>query len=206
MAKCQTCGTEASGKFCPNCGSQVLQAPPVAAAALPAQQPPPQQYPPQQPYPPGYAPMPPQAKSSPWKWVAIIGGSVLGLLVVAVALLLALGDDVTVSTIPNPPVIASKIAEDSAPLDNLTTVPAQTDPIYAAVQVEVQKGDILAAKWYYRGNHQAHLDYELPAEGEFIGWASFEIGNGGDPWPAGLYKLELYLNGEKAQEKIFQVK
>lgn len=235
MAKCVQCGMESNSKFCPNCGAQVQQAPPVAAAQAPQyppQQPVPPQYPPQ---PQGYAPQvppqfqqgypgypmqqPPQKKSSAWKWIGLVAGIlvvVVGLLFVA---LNAIGDKVkdfdlptapvkvTTSLVKTVPVITDKVNEGSqAPIGELKTVPPKTDNIYAAIQVEVKAGDVLGAKWYYKGNLQQHLNTELPVDEDFEGWASFNIDNGGDPWPVAPYKVEIYLNGKKVQEKAFEVK
>jgi len=237
MAVCPNCATVAAGKFCPNCGAQVPEQPPVASAAQTQQYPPqppqgyaPQQYPQQPPqgfqpqYPPqqpgygGYPQMPPQKPSSPWKWVGIIGGGLVVLVVAVLVLLSALGDDpgalpadksvqVTTSAIKTVPVITSKVNEETqAPQGELKTVPPSTDMIYAAMQVAVKNGDVLSAKWFYNGKQQTHLDTELPVDEDFVGWAAFNISNGGKPWPAATYKFEVYLNGKKAQEKTFEVK
>ncbi|HYG57811.1 MAG TPA: hypothetical protein VD902_07050, partial [Symbiobacteriaceae bacterium] len=88
----------------------------------------------------------------------------------------------------------------------LQTIPPSTDNIYAAVQLNVKGGSVLGAKWYYQNRHQSHLDTNLPVDEDFEGWGSFNIDNGGDPWPAGNYKVEIYLNDQKVQEKAFNVK
>lgn len=204
------------------------QVPPVAAAGPAPQyppQPPQQQYPPQPPqgyspqqYPPGYQgypQMPPQRPSSPWKWVGIIGG-IVALVLVALVVISGMGDDptdppkgqVAASAIKKGPIITNKVNEESqAPQGELSSVPQATDLIYASVQIEVKQGDVLGAKWYYGGQQQTHLDTELPVtDGDFSGWASFNISNDGDPWPKGNYKVEIYLNGKKSGEKAFEVK
>lgn len=233
MAQCPKCGTHAEAKFCPNCGSPIT---PAAAASQAPQYPPqpPQQFPPQQQYPPqgyppqapqyappGYPPyqqMPPQRPSSPWKWVAIIGGALLGLIVLVIVVLAMLPEEdpiaypnapVTVATsvVKNVPIITNKVNDQTqAPIGELKTVPPSTDAIYASIEVEVKKDDILGAKWYYKGQQQTHLDTELPFDKNFKGWASFSISNDGKPWPVATYKVEIYLNGKKVQEKAFEVK
>lgn len=224
MAQCPNCGTQASAKFCPNCGAQMPQVPPVAAAPQAPPQMPPQQYPPQaaagypqqpQAYPPqqfppqGYNPygqqMPPRKSGSPLKWIGIIGGSLVALIAVVLVILTALGGGG--SGVTSTPIITDKVNQETQqPIGSLTNVPPATDMIYAAVEVDVKKGDVLSAKWYYNGNLQSQLNTELPVDDDFAGWGAFNISNAGKPWPKGSYKVELYYNGEKAQEKTFEVK
>lgn len=227
LAQCPNCGTTANAKFCPNCGAQIPQVPPVAPSAQAPQFPPqpPQQFPPQpQGYPPqqyqpgyqGYPQMPPRQKSSPWKWVGIITG-IIGLILVALIVIGSLGDGtdpvnpsgqkVTASSVKKGPIITDKVDDQSqAPKGELASVPTKTDLIYASVQIEAKKGDVLGAKWYYNGQQQAQLDTELPVDEDYVGWASFNITNGGTPWPKGTYKVEIYFNAKKAVEKSFDVK
>ncbi|HYF95678.1 MAG TPA: hypothetical protein VD969_25975 [Symbiobacteriaceae bacterium] len=70
MAQCPHCGAPANGKFCPNCGTQLMQ-PPVP------------------PYAPPFAPAPRPSRPV-WPWIA--GGAAL-VLVLVLLLVAALGDE-----------------------------------------------------------------------------------------------------------------
>lgn len=225
MAQCPNCGAQVSAKFCPNCGAQVPQTPPVAAASVQPQQSPPSPPPPAYPQPgqppqygappqvgtpappPGYQPgyanpyqqMPPQKSGSPWK---LIGAIVGGLLVVIIGLLVVLGSG-PVGT----PVITDQVdAESMEPLRELAAVPPGTGDIFASVEVNVDQGQTLTAKWYYEGQLQEQVNTDLTLDEDYSGWVSFKINNGGQPWPAGQFKVEIYLDGELEQTAAFAVK
>jgi hypothetical protein len=205
MAQCPNCGAIASAKFCPNCGTQIPQTPPVAAAAVPPQPTPPPAYPtPGQPaypnaYPNAYQQMPPQKSGNPFKLIGIIIG---GLLAVVLGLFLVLGSG-PVGT----PVITDQVdAETMEPLRELAAVAPTAESIYAAVEVDVDKGQTLTAKWYYEGRLQEQVNTDLTLDDAFSGWVSFKINNGGKPWPAGQFKVEIYLDGELEQTAEFAVK
>lgn len=177
------------------------------------------------PMPGQFPPAPPQQqKTSGSKVVLIILGVIGGLILLAVVAVLALSafivdkaDDIVtpiqpaVTTVTSSAVtnltITDKVNDQTQePQRALTTVPPATDQIFAAIKVSIKQGQVLSAKWYYNNNHQAHLDVDLPADQDFKGWASFDISNGGKPWPNGSYKVEIYLDGKKVAETPFSVK
>lgn len=194
-------------------GNQQPQYPPRPQQQFAPQQFPPQQYP-QQPYPPQYQPqgpgmypgMQPQQppKRSAGKTILAVVGGIVALLAVVIVALATLGGG---STAVGTPVITDQVNEDSqAPLRDLKgAVTPKTGVIYAAVEVELKKDQVLAAKWYYANQHQAQLDTEIPVPDDFKGWASFHISNDKD-WPVGSYKVEIYVDNKLEQTATFSVK
>jgi hypothetical protein len=215
VVQCPQCGAQVNGKFCPNCGTQVLQAaqPQYGGQA-------PHSFPPN-PYP---APPAPPKGNSPVKIILIVVGVLAGLFLLLIVAVLALvpDDPGTPTPAPQPsatgekttggssvgqPVITDQVNPDSQkPLRVLLTVPSATDRIYASVEVQAKKGQKLGAKWYYNGNLQDHLTTELTIPNDYAGWASFDIDNGGQPWPAGQYRVEIYLDGAQPHATNFTVK
>jgi hypothetical protein len=232
MAQCPNCGAQAPGKFCPNCGTQVPQTPPIAAAAMQPQQAPPPvpsysqpgqppQYgvptpPPgyQAPYPNPYQQVPPQkAGSSALKIILIVVGALVGLFALLIGVAMVLPDDPAVVDVPaagspvSMPVITDQVdAQSQKPLNPMLTVPSSTDSIYAAIEVHVKEGQVLGAKWYYNDRLQDHLNTDLAVPRDYQGWASFDVGNGEEPWPAGRYRVEIYLDGALQHGVNFTVK
>jgi hypothetical protein len=227
MAQCPKCGANVPGKFCPNCGTQATPESQGAAAAMPTPPPPqPQGFPQppqgfQPPQQPGYPPQPQvfqpglypgmqpvQQKSSVLKWVGIIVGVVallLGGVVIA-----SMGEDDTTQQAQKAvqsaivsvgaPIFTDNVnAETQEPARKLQSIPTATDNIYAAVQVKVKKGQVLSAKWYFQGEHQPQLDTNLNIDEDFQGWGAFNIDNGGEAWPKGTLKVEIYLDDQLKQ-------
>lgn len=114
----------------------------------------------------------------------------------------------TAQGIVSGPVITDRVNQETQ--EPLTApklfLPPTTDQIYAAVNINVRAGQRLGARWYYEGRHQAHLDTTLDIPDNFRGWAAFNIGNGGQPWPKGSYRVEVLLDGQKQVETSFSVK
>lgn len=108
-------------------------------------------------------------------------------------------------SILNAPVITDEVDQIQAPMRELKTVPAKTPEFYATVNIALGLGDKLAARWYHQGKHLAHLDSEIVLEDAIDGWAAFPIAST-EPWPKGNYKVEIWLNGQKAADRAFQIK
>jgi hypothetical protein len=198
---------------------QQFPAQPFPPQQFPQQQYPPQQYPPQGPgmY-PGMQPQP--RKSSALKIILAVVGGLVALIILAIVLLVAFSDDPTppsgptkttnqtTTTVVGVPVITDQVNEETqAPLRDLKgVVKPSTNEIFAAFETTLKKGQTISAKWYYNNSHQSQLDTALPVDEDFKGWASFNIGNAGKPWPEGQYKVEIYVDGQKQQEMQFNVK
>lgn len=203
--------------------------PPYGAQPPNPYAPPPQQpygAPPQQPYgapnhpygayAPGQAyPMQPAKSGGVGKVLLIIAGVIVGLFALLVVIGSFLPDDAGTDIpaqgemgILSGPVMTDQVnaaTQEPVGAPKLTFTPT-TDQFYAAIRINVPAGSELGAKWYYEGRHQAHLDTLLPVDKDYNGWASFNIGNAGDPWPEGSYKVEIYLDGAKQAETIFSVR
>lgn len=173
---------------------------------------------PNQPY-GSYAPQPypmqPAKSGGIGKVLLIIAGVIVGLFALLLVIASFLPDDAG-SDIPvagemgilSGPVMTDQVNPTTqAPVGSpKVTLAPTTDQIFAAIRINVNAGSELGAKWYYEGMHQAHLDTLLPVDKDYNGWASFNIGNAGDPWPTGSYKVEVYLDGAKQAETIFSVR
>jgi hypothetical protein len=93
---------------------------------------------------------------------------------------------------------------------NATTVYSSNDVFYAVADLNnVETGSTVDAKWYL----VSATDYEAGEIGSstltiedqsLFNYVSFEL-TGVEPWPAGEYKVELYLNGTLAHTLNFSV-
>lgn len=157
---------------------------------------------------PGYPPAYPQPKkSSVGKVLAIIIGVVVGLFALLVVIGSFLPDENALGVLQGP-VISDRVDPDTQePIGGpKLTLPPNTADIYAAIEVSLAQGSELSARWYYEGRHQQHLDTDLPVDKDYEGWASFNIGNDGAPWPQGIYKVEILVDGTKEAEVAFSVR
>ena len=95
--------------------------------------------------------------------------------------------------------------------NNTTTAFSPTDVFYAVADLSnVETGSVVDAKWYLVSAE----DYEAGEiqsssltieDASLYNYVSFEL-TSTDPWPAGEYKVELYLNGALAHTVNFSVK
>ncbi len=94
--------------------------------------------------------------------------------------------------------------------NNPTTSYSPGDTFYAVADLSnVETGSVVDAKWhivnvadYDSGEIQST---SLTIDEEAYTYVSFELSNS-DPWPAGEYKVELYLDGALSQTINFSVK
>jgi hypothetical protein len=94
--------------------------------------------------------------------------------------------------------------------ENPTTVYSSNDIFYAVADLSnVESGSVVEAKWYLVNA----ADYEAGEIGSstltiedqsLFNYVSFEL-TGVQAWPAGEYKVELYLNGTLAHTLNFSV-
>lgn len=92
-------------------------------------------------------------------------------------------------------VLSNEINENSEPVNPTDTFGAN-DIFYACVKLDYRlAGDNLAAKWYL-GEDQLIDEVSLDIEEDLYSpeYTAFNLSNGGDPWPAGDYKVEIYFN------------
>jgi hypothetical protein len=145
--------------------------------------------------------MPPQKSGSPLKIIGIVAGGLLAI-ILALFVVLSLGSG-PVGT----PIITDTVdTETWEPLRELKTITTTTDPIYAAMEVSVTKGQVLSAKWYYNGELVPELNTDLAITEDTEGWAAFNITNGGTTWAPGKVRVEIYLDGELEQSAEFEIK
>jgi hypothetical protein len=93
---------------------------------------------------------------------------------------------------------------------NPTTVYSPTDIFYAVADLSnIESGSIVEAKWYLVSAEEYEAG-EIGASSltiedqKLFNYVSFEL-TGVQPWPAGEYKIELYLNGTLAHTLNFTV-
>jgi hypothetical protein len=95
---------------------------------------------------------------------------------------------------------------------NATTVYSSSDIFYAVANLSnVKSGSVVDAKWYL----VSAADYD-PGEIESssltiedntkVNYVSFQLTSNSGSWPAGEYKVELYLDGALAHTMNFSVK
>jgi hypothetical protein len=191
MPQCPTCGTAYTGNFCPTCGARALQAEPGGYA--------PQPVPYQPPVYPGAEAQP--RKSGFTRAVRIISTTVFVIGLILVILVYIGNNGPTIST----PVIATQFDRASGEVPaTQATVPANSPIIYALVQVKTKDQATVLAKWYLNGEHLAQVDTTRDLPKKYEDWLAFQISNN-NAWPAGTYRVEFYLSGEKQSEQTFHI-
>jgi hypothetical protein len=200
---CQNCGQQITDdtRFCPNCGS------PAGAVQNPV--PSPAQPVIQQTYQPTYPqPNPQQAivrkKSKGWLVGLMIGLVVIAVLVIA---LIAGGGSCSVTTARlTDAAMASKIDADTMKAVTKTDVFKEgTTVIYATGLLRNAPEDTLVtSKWYYLTDDVdlATVDVKSTETSQYICFM-LTMDNG---FPAGDYKVELYLDDKLAETLEFKVK
>lgn len=100
-------------------------------------------------------------------------------------------------------VLAQDTKPDTFEPVNPTTTFAKTAPfIHAAIHVEQAPANtVFRARWY--PPNQEPLDFELTTDG--TRWLDFRLTPTPDGFPAGEYKVEIYVNDQLAETKTFTV-
>lgn len=95
--------------------------------------------------------------------------------------------------------------------NNPTTTFASTDVFYAVADLaNAPQGTTVEAKWtaVNAADTEPNLEFQTQTfditEESFSGTIYFQLSND-DGWPAGQYKVDLYLNGSLAQSAEFSV-
>lgn len=89
-----------------------------------------------------------------------------------------------------------------APMNPTNTFPSNAPSIYAAVQlVEAPANTRLRSRWYPPG--QEPLEFNGSGNGNR--WFDFHLLPSADGFPAGEYKVEIYVNDQLAETKTFVV-
>ncbi|HJQ14816.1 MAG TPA: hypothetical protein VJ830_08725 [Anaerolineales bacterium] len=95
--------------------------------------------------------------------------------------------------------------------NNPTTTFAATDVFYAVADLaNAPQGTTVEAKWtaVNAADTEPNLEFQTQTfditEESFSGTIYFQLSND-DGWPAGQYKVDLYLNGSLAQSAEFSV-
>ena len=91
-----------------------------------------------------------------------------------------------------------------APGPGLSSIPSETPSIYAAVRVTTRRKTTVTAKWYQNEHHLDDVDTELAIDRSSGSWIDFHISTVG-PWPAGNYRVELYIGEDLMVQQAFRV-
>jgi hypothetical protein len=95
--------------------------------------------------------------------------------------------------------------------NNVTTTFAPTDVFYAVADLaNAPQGTVVEAKWtaVNAADTEPNLEFQTQTlditEESFSGTIYFQLSND-EGWPAGQYKVDIYLNGTLAQTAEFSV-
>ena len=84
---------------------------------------------------------------------------------------------------------------------------AAGDPLYLTVELHGAAPATphrLAVKWTHESSRQRVLEEAKLLQFAGPAYSSFQLSNA-HPWPAGLYKVEVMLDGHLAQSRLFEV-
>ncbi|HOR85463.1 MAG TPA: zinc-ribbon domain-containing protein [Bacillota bacterium] len=189
-AFCENCGKELSfgAGFCKYCGTAVkkIQENPVAQAERGR----------------------PAAKPKKKKGCLIALLSIVGIIVLLIAMAIANGGEISYSTAKlSEAVMASEVDPVTMkPVAKTDTFSAQTPVIYAAVLVRNAPDDTkISTKWtYIPENYEIiMLDFNTTEASQYV---AFHVSKPDQGFPLGEYKVEFFLNDEPADVLNFSVK
>ncbi len=103
-------------------------------------------------------------------------------------------------------VTARGIADDYSPVEPGDRF-APGDVFYCAVLLrDLPDGEGVRARWFFEGKEGERLLYESTYQPETggSGYVAFELRSQG-PWPAGDYRIELFIQGGRVGQARFRV-
>lgn len=93
-----------------------------------------------------------------------------------------------------------------APINPTNTFPSNAPSIYAAVQlIEAPANTRLRSRWYPPGQEPLESNDAGNVTGNGTRWFDFHLLPSADGFPAGEYKVEIYVNDQLAETKTFVV-
>lgn len=100
-------------------------------------------------------------------------------------------------------IIARSLDDSQKPVDP-TSVFGSEDVFYASARVSyLEEGSEVTGKWFFGDQFIDEASVAITEDG-FSGYVGFDL-TPSTPWPAGDYRLEVYLDEELAQTVTFQV-
>jgi len=97
-----------------------------------------------------------------------------------------------------------------APQNTVERFPLNTKVMYVTVQIEnPRKGTEVEGKWYYDSQGRGHFGLVDSSKVTFPDrkkrYVAFSL-RAADQFPAGSYKVAILVDGQVAQEKLFEVR
>lgn len=101
--------------------------------------------------------------------------------------------------------MAEEVNDQDQPVEVVSEFTSDTSKIYVTMELSNAPSDTeIKAEWYYVDNNTEIDSYSTTAEGS--GPVVFYLTKPNDGWPAGDYRVDIILDGEKVSSKNFVVK